>query len=218
MIEREGPTVAFLGIGSNLGDRRTNLRRAVDALREHPCIDVDLNTGVACLYETQPMGVTDEQPDFLNSALRIATTLSPDALLAAAFAIETAIGRVRRKPWAARTIDIDLLLYGDLVMSRPDLTVPHRLLAYRRFVLEPLADIAADVMHPLCKTSIARLAERCRTSEQGGSLRRIAATDWALPVGSPIGACVPSHLDSLIARRDPQRGSAAPTIGRENSE
>jgi len=195
MIEPQEPTVAFLGIGSNLGDRLTNLRRAVYALGEHPCIDLDLNTGVACLYETQPVGVTDEQPDFLNSALRIATTHSPDALLTAAFAIETALGRVRQKPWEARTIDIDLLLYGDRVISRSDLTVPHHLLAHRRFVLEPLADIAPDVMHPLCKTSIARLAERCRTSDQGGALRRVAATDWAFPAGSPIGASAPSHLD-----------------------
>lgn len=134
------PVSAALGLGGNLGDRRGFIERALRALDERPGIHV---TAVSALYETAPWGRTD-QPRFLNAAARIATTVSPRALLEAAIAVERALGRERGERWGPRIIDIDILVYGDRAIEEPGLTVPHPRLTERPFALAPLADVMPE--------------------------------------------------------------------------
>jgi 2-amino-4-hydroxy-6-hydroxymethyldihydropteridine diphosphokinase len=135
---------AFVGIGSNLGDREDNLRRAVELLSAEDGIAV---TGVSEIRETEPVGPVEQGP-FLNGAVRIETDLGPRELLARLLAVEQRLGRVREERWGPRTIDLDLLLYGDEVIDEDGLTVPHPRLRERRFVLEPLADLAPKLVVP----------------------------------------------------------------------
>lgn len=135
---------AFVGLGSNLGDREAALGRAIDLLRGVEGVDV---VAVSAVRETDPVGVV-EQPRFLNGAVELRTSLSPRELLTALLAIERALGRVRDETrWGPRTIDLDLLLYGDEVVDEPGLRVPHPRLHERRFALEPLVELdpALDV-------------------------------------------------------------------------
>ena len=132
--------VAYLGLGSNIGERERLLAEAVERLSDHPSVEV---TAVSPLYETEPVGVTD-QPAFLNIACRILTTLDPESLLAAALDIERELGRVRTIRWGPRTIDIDLLLYDNRDIRTPALTVPHPRLMERAFVLVPLLDVIEE--------------------------------------------------------------------------
>jgi 2-amino-4-hydroxy-6-hydroxymethyldihydropteridine diphosphokinase len=134
------PVDAAIGLGGNLGDRRGFIGRALAALAEQPGIRL---VAVSALYETEPWGKTD-QPRFLNAAARIATALPPRSLLAAAIAVERSLGRERGERWGPRTIDLDILLYGDRTIDEPGLTVPHPRLTERPFVLAPLADVVPD--------------------------------------------------------------------------
>jgi 2-amino-4-hydroxy-6-hydroxymethyldihydropteridine diphosphokinase len=130
---------AFVGIGSNLGDRRATLGRAVVALADLTETRV---VAVSTLRETDPVGILD-QPRFLNGAVELETELPPDELLQALLAIERRLGRVREgvPPGGPRTVDLDLLLYGGASISRPGLQIPHPRLHERAFVLEPLAEL-----------------------------------------------------------------------------
>jgi 2-amino-4-hydroxy-6-hydroxymethyldihydropteridine diphosphokinase len=132
-------TRAFLGLGSNLGDRLGNLAGAVDLLGGQPGIEVVRSSRV---YETAPVG--PPQPDFLNAVVEIETTLPPRGLLAACQRVEGELGRVRGERWAPRTIDIDLLTYGDEHVDEPGLEVPHPRMHERAFVLAPLLELVAD--------------------------------------------------------------------------
>ncbi|HJP66501.1 MAG TPA: 2-amino-4-hydroxy-6-hydroxymethyldihydropteridine diphosphokinase [Actinomycetota bacterium] len=132
-------TAAFLGLGSNLGDRLATLARAVELLNEHPHIEVTRSSRV---YETAPVG--PPQPDYLNAVIEIDTTLSPTELLEAIQQIEQALGRVREERWGARTLDIDILTFGDGDVSTPDLEIPHPRMHERGFVLAPLLELTAD--------------------------------------------------------------------------
>jgi 2-amino-4-hydroxy-6-hydroxymethyldihydropteridine diphosphokinase len=135
----------FVGIGSNVGDREAYVRRALELLAAEPGIDVEQ---ISQIRETDPVGVVD-QPRFLNAAARVATDLAPRALLDRLLGIEQALGRVRSgERYGPRTIDLDLLLYGDRVVDEPGLHVPHPRLAERRFVLEPLAELDAALVVP----------------------------------------------------------------------
>ena len=130
-------TTAFVGIGSNLGDRETNLGRALDLLAAEDGIEI---AAVSEIRETEPVGPVEQGP-FLNGAARLETSLAARALLACLLAVENRLGRVREERWGPRTIDLDLLLYGDEQIDEPGLSVPHPRLHERRFALEPLADL-----------------------------------------------------------------------------
>ena len=130
---------AYIGLGSNLGDREATIEAAIAAL---PGV-----VAVSRLRETAPVGVLD-QPPFLNGAAALATTLTPSELLGKLLAIERELGRERRERWGPRTIDLDLLLYGDAEVDEPGLTVPHPRLHERRFVLEPLHELDPELVVP----------------------------------------------------------------------
>lgn len=127
----------FIGLGSNLGDRKQQLENAIRELEANGVHAVRRSS----VYETEPFGVKD-QPEFLNMVIAVETSLSPEALLDTCLAVETKLGRVRRRYWGERTIDIDLLTYHDEVRRTSRLRLPHMYLAMRRFVLLPLAEIA----------------------------------------------------------------------------
>jgi 2-amino-4-hydroxy-6-hydroxymethyldihydropteridine diphosphokinase len=129
---------AFLGLGSNLGDRRAHLAIAVAALP-----DV---VAVSPVYETEPLGGPAGQDAYLNLVVELETELSPRQLLEIAQSLESAALRVRSERWGPRTLDVDVLLVGDLIVDEPDLVVPHPRMYERRFVLAPLADLAPDLV------------------------------------------------------------------------
>jgi len=136
---------AFVGLGGNLGDVRTRLDAAIDALDALPGVQV---TARSRFYRTPPWGNTD-QPDFVNAVVAVSTTLEAHALLDAMLVIERAAGRVRDgERWGPRTLDLDLLAYGDDVIDDERLSVPHPRIAERAFVLLPLADIAPEANLP----------------------------------------------------------------------
>ncbi len=170
---------AYIALGSNMVDRFVSMRRAVKLLTERDGIIVDCRTDVASLYETDPVGGPAGQARFLNSALRTRTSLKPLSLMEALLEIERTMGRQREVRWESRVIDLDLLLYGQLQFESPTLTLPHPRLHDRRFVLEPLAEIAGDVMHPMLGVTIDELNGTLRkTSIQG--IIRIAGPEWVL--------------------------------------
>lgn len=147
------PIRAFIGLGSNLGDREGYLSAACQALTNTPGIALARSSA---LYETEPVGYT-EQGWFLNQVVEIATSLDPCGLLQALQQIEQELGRRRLIRWGPRVIDLDLLLYGNEVLTDPQLTVPHTCLYERSFVMVPLAEIAPDYVHPDGKTTAEHL-------------------------------------------------------------
>ena len=151
-------TLAYVSIGTNLGDRAAQLDFAVRAIGALPDTRVD---AVSPIFETDPVG-PPPQGAYLNAVVRVATSLAPRALLDALLAIERDAGRERGVRNAARTLDLDVLLYGDQIVDEAGLVVPHPRLAERAFILEPLAALAPELVHPLLGESIASLAERVR--------------------------------------------------------
>ena len=131
---------AFLSLGSNVGDRAGHLRRAVESLP-----DV---VGVSRVYATEPVGGPPDQGEFLNVVVELDTELEPRELLEVAQRLEQEAGRIRTVRWGPRTLDVDVLLVGDLVVDEPDLLVPHPRLWERRFVVAPLAELAPDLVPP----------------------------------------------------------------------
>lgn len=147
---------AFIALGSNLGDRGGHLRRARAALAQTPGVSL---AAASRVYETEPVGPPGQGP-YLNAVLALETGLSPQALLARLLAIEIAQGRRRSQEverWSARTLDLDLLLYGDLCLAEEGLEIPHPRLHERAFVLEPLCELAADRLHPRLGAPLERL-------------------------------------------------------------
>jgi 2-amino-4-hydroxy-6-hydroxymethyldihydropteridine diphosphokinase len=144
---------AYLSLGSNVGDRAANLNAAIDRLRVLGEV-----IQVSSLYETEPVEFT-AQPWFLNCVVELETEKTPQQLMAALLEIEQQMGRTRTQKKGPRSIDIDILLFGDSTVDTKGLTIPHPALQERRFVLEPLAEIAASLRHPLLKKTIRELRD-----------------------------------------------------------
>jgi len=150
----------YLSLGSNVGDREQNLRRAITRLRQSGEV-----RAVSSLYETEPMGFT-AQAWFLNCAVQLVTELMPRQLLARTQHIEQEMGRRRTQLKGPRTLDLDILLFGQSVISIPELVVPHPAMHERRFVLEPLAEIAPEVRHPVFKRTMRELRDAAAQQPQ----------------------------------------------------
>jgi len=147
---------AYLGLGSNLGDREQNLARAIDLLAQRVKIEKS-----SSLYVTEPVDYGD-QPLFLNAVCRIQTSLTPDDLLGLAKRIEAALGRKPSFRNGPRPIDIDILFYGDSVVDLPHLTIPHPRLPERAFALVPLAEIAPNLVHPLSGQTVKEMVAQLK--------------------------------------------------------
>jgi 2-amino-4-hydroxy-6-hydroxymethyldihydropteridine diphosphokinase len=152
---------AYVGLGSNVGDRLEHLRAAVAALRATPGV-VGVEGSPVYATEAHVRPGDPPAPDYLNAVARVTTTLTPEALLARLHAVEQEQARTRIRPWAPRTLDLDLLLHGDAVRPGPGLVLPHPRLALRRFVLAPLADLTPDLVVPApFSAPVRRLLARC---------------------------------------------------------
>ncbi len=157
--------LAYLSLGSNVGDREQHLRAAIRQLEAEGRI-----VSVSSFYETEPVEFTD-QGWFLNCALALETTKAPEQLMADLLHIERDMGRQRNQKKGPRIIDIDILLFGDRIIDSPELAVPHPAMQQRRFVLEPLAEIAPEMRHPLLKKAVRELLD-------------------ALPAGQTVRRCI----------------------------
>lgn len=164
--------LCLIGLGSNLGDRQDLLDKALVRLLRHQAVELVRQSRY---YETRPAGGPSAQPAYLNAAAVLQTSLSPHGMLAELQRVETELGRQRVEHWGPRTIDLDLLLYENLILAEPDLTLPHPRMAWRRFVLEPAAEIASEMVHPGTGWMIARLLEH------------LNRTPWYLAIAGPIG-------------------------------
>jgi len=159
----------FIALGANLGDPEHQLKEALARLRETLWVE-----RVSSLYRTEPIGFR-EQPDFLNAVIAARTERTPRDVLALLVEIERALGRTRDVPQGPRTLDLDLLLYGDLRVAEPDLMLPHPRMTQRRFVLEPIAEIAPRLPLPgLGRTA----AELLAALPPGGAVERLDRADW----------------------------------------
>ena len=147
---------AFIGLGSNLGDREANIRQALQFLEQLP--ETTIVRG-SSLYDTEPVGVSD-QPNFLNGVVQIETHLAPRQLLWNLMLIERRLGRVRTQQWGPRVIDLDLLLYGDEVVEEDDLQIPHPLMTKRSFVMVPLVEIEPLLVHPVTNQTMLSILQR----------------------------------------------------------
>lgn len=144
---------AYIGIGSNMGDPLNNCQKAID-LVDH--MDGTQVTGISPFYRTEPVGDTT-QDWYVNGVIRMETTFEPEGLLRSLMSIEANMGRVRRRKWEPRIIDLDILLYGNEVIETKDLLVPHPLMHQRGFVLVPMGQLDPGLIHPVLKKSMAQL-------------------------------------------------------------
>jgi 2-amino-4-hydroxy-6-hydroxymethyldihydropteridine diphosphokinase len=152
----------FLGIGTNLGEREENLRRAITLIGEH----IGTITRISSVYETEPWGFKSETT-FLNMVAMVETKLTPSGLLGRILMIEAMMGRLREgKAYMSRVIDIDILFFGSRIFENKVLTIPHPRIQERRFVLVPLSEIAGDLVHPVFKKSIQELLKKCRDKSE----------------------------------------------------
>lgn len=161
---------AYLSLGSNVGDRVQNLREAVAKIRESGDVVI-----VSSLYETEPVEFT-EQSWFLNCAVAITMNLAPQELMSRLLEIESEMGRERTVKKGPRTIDIDIVLFGDQVIDSTELKVPHPMMHERRFVLEPLAEIAAEARHPVLRKSVSELLRELPAED--AVVTRIETAEW----------------------------------------
>ena len=159
-------TIAYIGIGSNLEDKSFNCRYAIDQIETLPGCHVIARSS---LFTTEPEGVTG-QPWYVNCVAQISVTKGPFDLLKGFMNIESTMGRVRRKRWEARIIDLDILLFGQEIRKSHNLIIPHPLMHKRRFVLEPLAQLAPDLVHPVLKVTIQELLNKLPIPPHSGTV------------------------------------------------
>ncbi|MBE9122395.1 2-amino-4-hydroxy-6-hydroxymethyldihydropteridine diphosphokinase [Tychonema sp. LEGE 07199] len=152
-------TKCAIALGSNLGDSLATLSSAIATLNNTPEITVKSHSS---WYKTAPVG--PPQPDYINACAILEAALEPKQLLAALLEIEIKFNRIRREKWGPRTLDLDLLLYDDLILETPTLTLPHPRMTERAFVLVPLAEIAPDWVHPVTKSAIDQLVQKVNCS------------------------------------------------------
>lgn len=152
----------FLGLGSNLGDRKQNLLQAQELLNQ-------TIIRASSFFDTEPVGFLD-QPWFLNVVIEIESGLKPAKLLKRCLDVEKQMGRVRDIPKGPRVIDIDILFYGNVIVNEPDLIIPHPAIPERKFVLDPMNEIAQDFVHPVLQKSISQLLQEC--PDQSVTIRR----------------------------------------------
>lgn len=155
-------TTAYIGIGSNLGNRHQNCLQAVDRIGRIPDVEV---TGVSQWYLTKPVGV-DGQDWYVNGAVSLDVKIKPQALLERLMSIEQAMGRVRKERWGPRVIDLDILLFGEKVIHEDNLIIPHPLMHLRRFVLVPMVDLAPGVIHPTTRATMPQLLKGLPDDDQ----------------------------------------------------
>ncbi len=206
----------LIALGSNLGDRAANLRHAIEKLDAHPSVRV---IAYSRPFLTKPIGGPQDQDEFINASACVDTTLAPHQLFELLHEIETELGRQRRQRWAARLVDLDLLLYDDLVIDTPDLTIPHPRMAFRRFVLEPAAEVSPHIVHPLIGWNIQQLLDHLNTAinyvavtglpSTGKSelVRRVADVNSGLYIADPECGLTPqvTHDSSEIDRLTKER-------------
>jgi len=149
-------TTAYIGLGSNVGDRADFIDKAASRLNSTDGVTV---AAVSNVIETRPLG-NENQDNYLNAVVRIQTTITAEQLYEQMVLIENSLGRTRSRKWAPRTIDLDLLLYGDEVIQTVQLTVPHSEMHLRTFVLKGMCELDGDLQHPVLKRSMRQLAER----------------------------------------------------------
>jgi 2-amino-4-hydroxy-6-hydroxymethyldihydropteridine diphosphokinase len=171
--------IAFIGLGSNVGDRLASMRRAVALLTQQDEVFADLKADVASLFETAPVGGPAGQAKYFNSVIRLRTRLEPAQLMEVLFEVERKLGRTRRERWESRVIDLDLLLYGNAQYAGAGLIIPHPRLYERRFVLAPLAEIAGHVVHPKLGKTIAELNDEL-PSLTDDQVVRVVGSEWAI--------------------------------------
>ena len=178
------PVIAYIALGSNLGDRRGFLDAALQRLRLQPGIEL---VSISSYHETEPVGGPAGQGSYLNAVAQIRTTLDAPKLLRVLMAIEAQLGRVRAERFGPRTLDLDLLLFGTQTVQSEELIVPHPRLQDRLFVLEPLVEIAPLAVHPVLQSTAKDLLERLRQANQPHEPRRELAGQTAVVTGSTSG-------------------------------
>lgn len=154
-------SVAYIALGSNLGDKEQNLKQALERLQMHGMRVMAVSPWIT----TEPYGVTD-QPDFLNGAAKVEWDGDAESLLHTLLGVEQEMGRQRKRHWGERNIDLDLLLFGNQVLQTDDLNLPHPDMANRSFVLEPLCAVGPEVVHPVLKKTIRELWQALREKER----------------------------------------------------
>ena len=162
--QRHKETVAYIGLGSNLGGREAMLEEALRCLREENNLEVRRTSS---WYATKPVGGPEGQEEYLNGVIEIATSLRPEELLDRLLAIEDKLGRKRGQRWDSRCIDLDLLLYGEKIIRTEHLQLPHRLMHEREFVLRGLTEIAPEVKHPVFGKTARQMWQKVQEQGKG---------------------------------------------------
>ena len=168
-IDKTSTTIALIGLGANLGDRAEQIRSAWHLLGKAAGVRL---LALSSLHQTEPVGGPPNQPDYLNAAGLLETTLGPEELLDALERVESALGRVRNERWGPRTIDLDLLLFGGLRLETERLSLPHPRMTERLFVLIPAAEIAPTMRHPITGQTIIQMRTDLQTSQASPPLSR----------------------------------------------
>lgn len=161
-------SIAYIGIGSNLGNREENCLKAIKLLADKGLVIKKRSS----IYETEPWGV-NEQPRFINMAIETETSLEPEKLLEVLKNTEQEMGRQDSRRWSSRVIDLDILLYDDIVANTPFLQIPHLLMHTRDFVLKPMSEIAPDMVQPVLGKTIRNLFSELKANEMQGTTLRI---------------------------------------------